>query len=70
MHQHQADAHAVEQGDVMDQRLRCAGFQYLAAKGDNEGTPAKGMDIRRGLAYPATSLASVSGCVLRVSNVI
>ena len=52
MHQHQADAHAVEQRNVMDQRLRGAGFEHLATEGDDEGAAAKGMDVGRRLAHP------------------
>jgi hypothetical protein len=52
MHQHQADAHAVEQRDVMDQRLRRARLQHFAAEGDDEGAAAKGVDVGRRLAHP------------------
>jgi hypothetical protein len=52
MHQHQADAHAVEQRDVVDQRLRGTGLEHFAAEGDDEGTTAKGVDVGRRLAHP------------------
>ena len=52
MHQHQAYAHAVEQRDVVDQRLRGARFEHFATEGDDEGAAAKGVDVGRRLAHP------------------
>jgi len=38
--------------NVMDQRLRGAGFEHFATEGDDEGAAAKGMDVGRRLTHP------------------
>ena len=47
VHQHQPDAEAVQQGDVVDQTGKGPARHSLAAEGDHKGATPVSMDIRR-----------------------
>ena len=52
MHQHQPDAHGIEQGQVVHQILGRAIGQHFATDCNDKAAAAKGMDIRRSLPHP------------------
>ena len=52
MHQHQADAQADQQIDVVGQRLGELAGHRLATEGNDEGLAPEGMDVGRGLPHP------------------
>ena len=63
VHQHQADAEAVEQRDIVRQAGETAVAQRLAIKGENEGAATMGVDVGRGVAKPFDERIG-AGCAL------
>ena len=61
MHQHQADAQADQQIDVVGQGLGELAGHRLAAEGDDEGLAAEGVDVGRDRPEPGDEALVVMG---------
>ena len=59
MHEHEFDAKAVEQGDIVDQVGKGLIGDGLAAEGNDKHAATKGVDVRRRLPEPANELFRV-----------
>ena len=61
VHQHNPDAHRIQQRYVLDQRGQLSGFDQAAGKRDHESAPAVRMDVGRDLPQPGDELRLVGG---------
>jgi len=62
VHQHQADAHRMQQRQVVHQRRQTPGLDQFAAEADHERAAAMRVHVRRDVAQPGDELRARIGC--------
>jgi hypothetical protein len=61
MHEHNLDAHCLQERDIGNQRIEQTFMHNFAAEADDESLIAERVDVRRDRAHPVDELRVVSG---------